>query len=125
MIIGPSRPVSNDTIVAVNATTTDRRWSAITGASRRSAVSTDAAGCAWPPLSLYGLVMAGASLGLIDLHVLGTGFEKVLVRAGGQHFPLHQQHDLVVVLDRRDLLRDRDQRQPGIVVAHVLEDFAL
>ena len=33
-----------------------------------------------PLLSRYGFVVAGASLGLIDLNVLGTGVEQMLVR---------------------------------------------
>src|SRR5207245_1762372 len=107
MITGPSRPMIEDTIVAANAATTLRRWSASTGASRLSAETTDALAGPCAALSLYGLVMAGASLGLIDLHVLRGGREQLLVRAGSQHFAFHEQDDLVVVLDGRDLLSDR------------------
>ena len=54
--------------------------------------------------------MAGAALRVIDLDVLGRGLEQLLVGARRQHLSFHQQDDLVVVLDRRDLLRDRQQR---------------
>src|SRR5258708_7536297 len=97
MMTGPSRPMVAETIVAMNATTTLRRWSARTGASRRSADSTDGLVRSCTALSLYGFVVAGASLGVIDLHVLGTRREQLLVRAGGQHFAFHEQDDLVVV----------------------------
>ena len=47
------------------------------------------------------------------------------MRTRGEHFALHQQHDLVVVLDGRNLLRHGDERDARVVRLDVLEDFAL
>src|SRR6266852_3880546 len=126
MMTGAMSDAPEATIVATKAATTLRRWPAITGASRLSAAPTDALRCCpCALLSLYGFVVAGASLGVIDLDVLGTCLKQLLVGACRQHLTLHERHDLVVVLDRRDLLRHRQQGQARIVLLDVLEDLAL
>src|SRR5579863_6627983 len=125
MMTGAMSDAPDATIVATKAATMLVRWSAITGASRLSAAPTDA--LRWPCalLSLYGFVVVGASLGVIDLDVLRTRLEQLLMGAGRQHVTLHEHHNLVVVFNRGDLLRHRQQRQPRIVPLHVLEDCAL
>src|SRR5260221_4579272 len=125
MITGPSRPITDDTIVAAKAVTTLRRWWARTAARRLSPVRTDALSSPCAALSLYGFVVAGASLGLINLHVFRARLEQLRVSAGGQHLAFHQHDNLVVVFDRRDLLRDRDERQARVVPPDVLENLAL
>src|SRR5260221_12093961 len=102
MISGPVRPISDATMVAAKAVTMLPRWPASTGARRLSAVRTEALASPGAALSLYRLVMAGASLRLINLHVFGTRREQLLVRAGRQHLAFHEQHNLVVSFDRCD-----------------------
>src|ERR1700687_5841646 len=90
MMTGAMSDAPEATIVATKAATTLRCWSAITGASRLSAVPTDALRCWYCALlSLYGFVVVGASLGVIDLDVLGTRLEQLLVGARAQHLSLH------------------------------------
>ncbi len=82
MMIGATSATVDATIVATKAAARLACWSAITGASRLSAPTTEA--LCWPAgasLSLYGFVVAGASLRVIDLHVLGRRFHQVLMGA--------------------------------------------
>src|SRR5437868_3165148 len=116
MMTGASKPVADATIVATNAVATRWRSSASSGASRPSAAQSDTLACpACALLSVYGFVMAGASLRLIDLHVFGTALEQLVVAADREDFAFHQQHDLVVILDRSDFLRHRQQRDARVV----------
>src|ERR671913_123800 len=102
MIHGASSDVPDATMVPTRAATTRPRCPAITGARRFNATPTAAlrsAPCV--VLSLYGFIMAGAPLRVVDLNVFGTAGHQLAVRAGGQDFRFHQQHDLVVVFHRR------------------------
>src|SRR5688500_9774637 len=116
MMTGAVRPAADEITRATNAAAIRPRSWIMSGPRRLRAVPRVAPG-SWlcSLFSAYGLVVMGASLGVIELDVLRTRVEQVLVRADGEHFAFHQQHDLVVVLDRRDLLRDRDQRDAGVV----------
>src|SRR5690348_6964934 len=126
MIIGPRRPEIDVTTTAAKACTTSPRSDRTTGPSWRTPATTPIV-AAWcdPLLSVYELVVAGAALGVIDLDVFGRRLHQVPVRAAREDFALHQQHDLVVVLDRPDLLGHRDERYVRVVRADVGEDRAL
>src|ERR1700754_2086447 len=47
------------------------------------------------------------------------------MRAGGDHFAFHQEDYLLIVLDRRDLLGDRQQRDTWVVLSYVGQDLLL
>src|SRR4051812_25232549 len=116
MITGAISAVVDATIVATNEITTRRRSAASSGARRRSAAHSVAPGAsALTLLSVYGFVVTGASLRVINLHVFRTGLEQLRVGARREHLAFHQQHNLVVILDRRNLLGHRHQRDTRIV----------
>src|SRR5678816_1874981 len=126
LMTGAINPETDDTMVAAKAIATRPRRSVISGARRLTAVVklTDVSRLL-PLLSLYGFVIAGASLGVIDLHVLRARLEQLVMRARGEHFPFHDQDDLVVVFDRRNLLRHGHERERRIVPPHVRKNHAL
>src|SRR5579862_3169674 len=123
MIIGPRSPDTDVTMTAASACTTSVCSPAMTGLSRRMAATMPRAGASCVRLlSRYGFIVAGAALGVMNLHVFRRRLKQMPMGAGGEDLAFHQENDLVVVLDRSDLLRHGDQRHVRVVSPDVLEN---
>src|SRR4029450_7887923 len=123
MMSGPIRPASDEMMTATQAMVTLLRSVAMSGSKRTSAAMMP--GCSalgGALLSAYELVLAGTALGVINLRVLRRGLKQLFVHTRCEGRTLHQQNNLIVVGDRCDLLCHREERRPGIVAVHVLED---
>src|SRR4051794_2039858 len=96
IIAGATSAAAEATMVATNAMVIRWRSPASSGSRRASAVRTVVLGSAsFALLSVYGFVVTGASLRVINLHVFRTALEQLLVGACGQHLAFHQHDDLV------------------------------
>src|SRR5512138_263660 len=112
-------------VMAATATTMWRFSSATSGANRLIPLRSDT-GDRWPsPVSSLYFVVAGAALRIEELDIFGRRLHQFLVPAGGQNLSFHQKNDLVVIHYRRYLLRYRDERYAGIIVANVLQNRPL
>src|SRR3569832_1815835 len=125
MITGVASAPSDETMMAVNAMASRRPSCCISGSRRESAFQPESRfWLAVERLSLYFIVFR-ALLRTVDLNVFRRSVHQLGIRAKRQHLALHQENDLVVVLDRGNLLGHRDERHFRIIAAHIAEDLAL
>src|SRR5215469_8079528 len=125
MSIGATRFATELHIRAPNATMTWSFSSPKRGASLPNACHMGTFGrkpC--EVLSVY-FVVSGASLRLIELDIFWRDLHQFSVRSGSQNFAFHQENDLIKMLDRGDLLRDRDKRNLWIKFLNILENGLL
>src|SRR5579862_9306276 len=119
MMTGATRVAPELTNMATSATIIRPRSSAIRGTKRLIAVRSEVLlPNALVFSSLY-FIVTGAPLRIVDLHVFRGSFHQFAMGSRSQNLSFHQENDPIVVLDRRDLLRHRDQSDAGVFLLNV------
>src|SRR5579864_5879364 len=122
MMTGATRVAPELTSIAITATMICARSSATSGRNRLSPARSELLAPNGLVLSSLYFIVVRAPLRIVNLHVFRGGLQQFAVSPPGQDLSFHQKDDLIVVLDGRDLLRDRDQRDSGVLFLNVLED---
>src|SRR5262245_55662812 len=123
MIAGPRRPAPFVASIAMKASATVRFSSRNKGARRLSAAIMDNFGVGWSPLLSVYVVVTGAALRVINLHVLRRCRHQFFVRSGSENLTFHQENNLVVLFHRCNLLSYRQQSDAGIVSMHIFQNL--
>src|SRR5579862_3255058 len=122
MIIGATRVAPELISMAITATMIWARSSEINGRKRVIPARSELLapnGLAFS--SLYFIVIR-APLRVVNLHVFRGRLHQFAVSSRSQDLSFHQEDDLIVVLDGRDLLRDGYQSDSGVLFLNVLKD---
>src|SRR5580698_540305 len=124
MMMGPTSDAAVPIPMAKSAMTTRPFSGCISGTKRlMPALSV----FFWPgalEVSRVYFIEISAPLRFVNLDVFRRRIHQGLVRAGGQHLAFHQQNNLVVILDGRDLLRHRNQGNSRVIVVNIVKDGA-
>src|SRR5436190_19538200 len=122
---GPVNAASELIVIDTTATMMLPFSLATNGTNRLTPVRSDTGARLLGPVSSLYFIVAGAALGVEELDIFRRCLHQFLMPSGRQDLSLHQKDDLVVIHDGRNLLRHRDERNPRIILAHVLQNRAL